>query len=304
MPVSVLHETLVDLLINQPPLVAQLLSEVFDVEVPSWQRIEIPSANLSDIDPVERRADALLTLVDTNAKPVLAVVIEVQLSPKLDKRYRWPVYLTTIRDRYRCPTFVLVVCTSHAVAAWSAEPIHLSRGSVITPLVLGPNQVPVITDPTQVTNHPELAVLSALAHGDRHPQWQQVLNTCCHTLQTLDPARSDRYADLLWNALSGAARHHLEELMALTTTEPLSPIFHRHWLRGNNEGKAQGQAEGEAKGKADGEAKAVLAVLAARGIDIPDDAKKRITTCTNLEQLDTWIQRAVTIDTAHDLFTD
>jgi len=60
--------------------------------------------------------------------------------------------------------------------------------------------------------------------------------------------------------------------------------------------------QGEAEGQAKGEAKAVLAVLEARGIDVPAELRERITTCTDLEQLDTWVRRAATAGTAQDLF--
>jgi hypothetical protein len=46
------------------------------------------------------------------------------------------------------------------------------------------------------------------------------------------------------------------------------------------------RAEGEAKGRAEGEARLVLAVLDARGIDIPDDARARITRCSDPDQLE------------------
>jgi hypothetical protein len=46
----------------------------------------------------------------------------------------------------------------------------------------------------------------------------------------------------------------------------------------------------------------LLAVLAARGIEVPDDVQARITGCTDLEQLETWIRRAATADSVQDLF--
>jgi hypothetical protein len=62
--------------------------------------------------------------------------------------------------------------------------------------------------------------------------------------------------------------------------------------------------QGKAEGKAEGEAKAVLAVLATRGIEVPDDARARITSCTDLDQLETWVRRAVTAHCVHDLFVE
>lgn len=61
-------------------------------------------------------------------------------------------------------------------------------------------------------------------------------------------------------------------------------------------------SQGEAKGEAQGEAKAVLAVLAARGIAVPDDARERIESCTDLDQLDEWVRRSVTAESVKELF--
>jgi hypothetical protein len=59
----------------------------------------------------------------------------------------------------------------------------------------------------------------------------------------------------------------------------------------------QGRAEGEAVG----EANALLTVLEARGIAIPDPARDQITSCTDLDQLNTWLKRAPTVTTIDEL---
>jgi hypothetical protein len=64
----------------------------------------------------------------------------------------------------------------------------------------------------------------------------------------------------------------------------------------------KGRAEGMAWGMAEGMARAVLAVLEARGIAVPDDARARITECSDLDQLETWVRRAVTAASMRDLF--
>jgi hypothetical protein len=67
---------------------------------------------------------------------------------------------------------------------------------------------------------------------------------------------------------------------------------------------SQGEAQGKAEGKAEGEAKAVLAVLDARGVDVPDDVRARVMACTDLEQLDAWIRRAAGATKIQDLDDD
>jgi hypothetical protein len=61
-------------------------------------------------------------------------------------------------------------------------------------------------------------------------------------------------------------------------------------------------ASGEAKGEARGEARAVLAFLSARGIEVPDDARERITECTDPDQLEVWVRRAAIATTVKELF--
>jgi len=63
-------------------------------------------------------------------------------------------------------------------------------------------------------------------------------------------------------------------------------------------------AQGKAEGRAEGRAHAVLAVLAARGLDVPEDVRARITACTELERLDAWLARAVTAASAADVVRD
>jgi hypothetical protein len=51
-------------------------------------------------------------------------------------------------------------------------------------------------------------------------------------------------------------------------------------------------AEGRAEGQAQGRAHAVLAVLAARHIDVPEDVRARISACSDLALLEQWLARA------------
>ena len=59
--------------------------------------------------------------------------------------------------------------------------------------------------------------------------------------------------------------------------------------------------QGKAEGIAEGKAEAVLAVLAARQLAVPDDVRARITRCTDVALLDRWLARAVTVQAAADV---
>ena len=61
------------------------------------------------------------------------------------------------------------------------------------------------------------------------------------------------------------------------------------------------EARGKAEGKAEGEASAVLTVLDARGVHVPEAIRDQILACTDLDQLDAWLRRAVTAATADEV---
>ena len=62
------------------------------------------------------------------------------------------------------------------------------------------------------------------------------------------------------------------------------------------------EAQGEAKGEAKGHAEMLLLILDQRGIEIGEAERERITSCTDLEQLQYWATRAFQVDSAERLF--
>ena len=51
-----------------------------------------------------------------------------------------------------------------------------------------------------------------------------------------------------------------------------------------------------------GKAEALLAVLTARGITVPDDERDRVRRCTDPNLLDTWLVKAATATTLTEVF--
>ena len=135
---SSLHETLVEMIRHRPSLVAELLGRVLAVDLPVHRSARVEAGEFTDVSPTEYRADLVVVLADGD-RPVTAVVVEVQLRPDGAKRWSWPVYLTTLRARLRCPALLLVVCVdATTAAAWCAAPIPLGPpGLELVPLVLG-----------------------------------------------------------------------------------------------------------------------------------------------------------------------
>jgi ketopantoate reductase len=52
---------------------------------------------------------------------------------------------------------------------------------------------------------------------------------------------------------------------------------------------------------AQAEARAILTLLKARGIAVPDDVREEILGCTDLTQLDAWLLRAASASTIEDV---
>ena len=77
--------------------------------------------------------------------------------------------------------------------------------------------------------------------------------------------------------------------------------YARGEAQGYARGEAQGYARGEALGEARGEARAILAVLTARSVDIPSDARTQILAATDLALLDMWLSRSATATTIDDV---
>jgi hypothetical protein len=285
---SHLHEILIEMFRDRPTLATELLRGPLHIPVPDFDEARLSAGELTDVAPTEYRADAVVTLTDEGS-PVLAIVIEVQLCADTRKRRSWPAYVGTLHARLGCPVALLVVCPDQAVADWAAAPLAIGPpGSVVTPVALGPGQVPAVTDLGTARRVPELAVLSALAHGSR-PDPTPVFQALLTALDVIDHDHANLYTDLVLAVLPAAARDCLEDLMAITGYQYQSEFARRYF--------GQGEAQGEAKG----EAKAVLAILDARGIAVPDDVRTRITGCTDLDQLDTWVRRAATADKIQDL---
>jgi predicted transposase YdaD len=91
-----------------------------------------------------------------------------------------------------------------------------------------------------------------------------------------------------------AVQRILEQLMTSHAWPVYSPFAKEHFGRGKTEGKKEGRREGEAD--------AILLVLQARGLDVSDVERERISGCTDLKQLKRWIIRAATAAKTGDLF--
>jgi hypothetical protein len=273
---------------NRPQLAADLLGNVLNVTVPEFDDVQAESGDLTEVVPSEFRADVVVVL--RTDRPVLGVVVEVQRGRDPQKRWSWPLYVTSLRARIECPTVLLVVCVDAAVASWCAKSIPIGHpGWALRPLVLGPDSIPAVTDADEAENLPELAVLSAMVHGSQRFEVLDALHK--GVLCDVDDERAQLYADVVLAALQTEyARSYLEGLLIAEKYEYQSSFAKRYF------------AEGEARGEARGEAKAILAVLDVRGVALTGEQRARIEECLDLSQLQKWVRLAAVAGSADELF--
>lgn len=278
---------LVEMVRDRPALAADLLDRVCPGLTPAFTKANVESGDLAEHRPASYDADAVVTLGDNG--PLLAVVVEVQLRRDSRKHLSWPAYVANARARLGCPTVLLVVCLNDATAAWACRPIPLGHpGLVLAPLVLGPQEVPPMTN-WEPGGVPELTVLSAVVHG-AGPDGSKIFDAMLDCMRSIERDRAQSYIDEVLAVLPEAARNLLEAMVKTRDRE-----YHSDFARGY-------YSEGKAEGKAEGRADMVLAVLSVRGITVSEPDRTRITECTDLNQLEEWGRRAVTAASVDDLF--
>jgi hypothetical protein len=280
------HEAVCELVRNEPAAVPELLGRLLQVTLPAFVQARLESAELTQLKPTEFRADAVVVLTDDDGNPLAAVVVEVQRSCDSDKRFTWPVYLATLRARWRCGTLLVVIASDATVARWCARGIDMGHPDwVLKPLVVGPDAIPVVTDLEEARDQPWLAVLSLLAHNnmDRH---DKVFRVVASTFSALDENQVYKYLDVLSSGLPEEAFRHLKGIMNKDNFPYISDFARQNYLRGQVENGAN----------------AILTVLGARGLQVPDTARAEITSCTDMAKLQAWLQRAANARSVDEIF--
>lgn len=294
---SLEHLALIDLFRDAPVLVPQLLGAALRVALP-------------------RRAEAaVVELRARRGRVALAVAVEVQRRRDVRKRRAWLSYLAALWDRRRCPACVLVVTPDPGVARWAARPIEVGPLNAVRVLVLGPQQMPRVTDVAEAARRPELALLSALIHGDREPA---VLVAAARALVGLERERAELYWELLGHHLLPDTRTALERIMFKTykrfsdipiiqyidktRAEAFAEAFEKGLRRGKVRGRAKGRREGRLQGELAGLAEALLAVAAGRRLRLTPVYRRRIAECQDPAQLKEWLARAAVAERPREVF--
>ncbi|MEU8539469.1 hypothetical protein AB0C52_05615 [Streptomyces sp. NPDC048717] len=283
------HETAHRIFQDRP----ELLPPVFDllgVPLPTKAEIDVISPDTTEIRPLERRVDTVLRVKVPDGNGFL-LAIEAQGRRDRAKASSWTYYLGYLRAKYDMPALLLVVCQDRPTARWAAGPFRTGYGdwSALTlhPLVLGPGNVPVITDPDTAAKNLAMTAFSALTHSTQ-PEAPAILEVLAKALGTADKTSFRYYSEIMEIGLSQTpVRDNWRKLMKNGSYFP---------------GRGTLVEETFLEGQAVAKANAVVSVLKTRGIDVDSEALERIKGCTDTDTLDRWLTLAVTTPRAADLF--
>jgi len=136
---------------------------------------------------------------------------------------------------------------------------------------------------------PGTTMKMAMAHGEGD-QGAAIAAAVLPAVRGLDEERARFYGDLVLNSLNEAARRALETMMK---GYEYQSDFAKKYV-------AQGEALGEAKASA----RALLTVLRARGIAVPDGARERILGQKDPERLERWLEKAAVAASIAEVLDD
>ncbi|WP_326699300.1 hypothetical protein OG909_19555 [Streptomyces sp. NBC_01754] len=260
------------------------------IPFPETVAVGVLTADLTEIEPLERRLDTLLRMETAEGRAYL-LAVESQGRKDPAKHSSWTYYLAHLNAKYGIDPVLLVVCQDEQTALWASRPIRIGPPEwpslTVRPMVLGPHNVPVVTDPATAARDVPLATFSAITHR-KDPNAPAILEALATALKTLDEETAVVFGELTELGLgTGPAAQIWRDLMAVDLSFFRSETSQR--LR--------------AEGRAAGRAEAVLMVLERRGVAVSQEIGARVTACTDTDTIDRWLTRAITAATAEDLFT-
>jgi hypothetical protein len=281
---SYLHELILLLFRNRSESAADLLRQL-DMEPPEHDEVSAESSELNDLRPAEYRADLVLFLLRRTRK-VLGIIVEVQLRCDEDKQYAWPAYVANLRARHRCPVCLLVITIDHTVSRWAGRCIELGPGTRCSPWVVGPLNTPAVTELGDAKDNVELAVLSAIEHGQSTDVAlaARIAATAILASADIDAERSRLYLDLISISLSKSAPEVLEATMNSLGYEYQSDFARRY----------------VAQGKAERGMEIILKLLASRFGPLPEAVHARVRSADSA-QIDAMADRMLTARTLEEV---
>ncbi|MFI7640208.1 hypothetical protein [Nonomuraea sp. NPDC049400] len=302
------HDALLRLVRDHLDLPIRLLWEVGGIELPTDGPLWAGPGDLRDRISREMHADTVVFGGPPQDRWFSAIVeVETEMS---EQKLRQTVEAAEmLRLETRKPVYVIFITPDPCAARFTSQ-VEIRSGCLtitMQPVIVGPDRIPVLTDPQKMAADLLTAALSVMAHGHL-PKVAEAF------VKLLEDLPDDDAASLFGYTIDMAppqARRLLEETVTIYIPEH-SPWAQSLYRKGEEAGREEGwekgwkegQKEGDARGRAMEKAASVLTVVRFRGIDIPPDRHTQITACTDLALLEVWLRRALEATHIDDLFDD
>ncbi len=296
--VSSQHEAMHRIFRHDPGPFARVF-HTLDLPFSDPLEVEHLSVDLTEIEPIERRADTVLRIV--TAESTFLLVVEAQSKKEATRPRAWAYYVAYLHAKYKIPVVLVVVCRNRATAKWAEGPHEIGHATwpcvILRPLVLGPHNVPVITTVEAALADLPLAALSAITHATS-PEIGAILEALSAALHLAgDRDDAQIYAELVELGLGRTRGARIwRKLMSVPLSFFRSETSQRMRREAREEGREVGLEEGVSK--------SVLRILRRRGIDVPSAAENKIVSCHDRGLLGEWLDRAITAQTVDEVFSD
>jgi hypothetical protein len=285
---SAQHESPIELVKQDPSLVAWLLTNLFDIKVPDYHHARPHATDVRVLVPRTYHADGMVLFCDPDDQPLLSVVLEVQRGKDRAKRRTWKLYVAQLEAELDVTAGLLVFCPDPGVARWYEQLIASDGLSLLLrPLLFTPKDIPLVVDVDLARANPAVAVLSVICHGDQ-AVIDSVFPALAEMLRSVGDVKANLYYDIVLAGLPKPARLRWEAFMTTAGYQYRSEFA----------------LENQAIGQAIGEGRALLKVLDVRGIAVTDAVREKVLACTDLDRLDIWLDRAVTATTAEEVIRE
>jgi hypothetical protein len=275
------HQAIVQILRDDPQIIATLLGHIGFI-TPSGSYPVIVDSDLSHRSShllKELRGDNVFLFPGMDE--TVAVVVEVQTTRPGDGRQRaWPCYVTSARAVHGCKAYMLVIATSQAASAGSAELIEIGQPQFrFQPFVVGGQAS--LPPPGGLVYGPEWTMLNILT-GRLKLSTHEARVFALRGIAPASPDLREEYASIILKCSSKRIRQALEELMATTFKSPFIEAFRE-------------------EARVEEAVNALFTVLTARGIAVLGQNRALITACADPDQLKKWISRAATATTIDEV---
>lgn len=246
-------------------------------------------------------ADVVFTLLGPDDRILSVLILEMQLTMDWSKRWIWPMLATTFAAEVRRDARV-VVFTPDPVRRGEIRRFLLPKMEP-RPLLIEPDQIPLISDAEQARLQPRETIFAALYHvrEPHEPVEARVagIRAAVIALRTLDRHEQLRYGDLMLSFTPEQIMERvLEKLRASGEWE--EPVAEEPILYRDSYAFVNGEREGRAAGERDTLRKLLLSILETRGVAVTSTTRARIERCDDAAVLTRWCTQASTHTGASD----